>query len=177
VSTLWVQHAPSSAAIARRSLLAALGAAGLTGERAWDAALIASELVGNAVRHAAPLPSGQLAVHWSVDRDGYQISVTDGGTAGIGGNSAGGNSAGGNSAGGNSAGGTSVIGGSAGTNSTLAIAARHAGSRDLDGRGLQIVAELADSWGVAAEDGATTVWARTRTATRTPTRRPAAARG
>jgi anti-sigma regulatory factor (Ser/Thr protein kinase) len=112
-------------------VLAAFGDAGLTGERALDAALIASELVGNAVRHAAPLPSGQLAVRWSVDSDGYQISVTDGGAAGR-------------------------------------ISARRAGGQDVDGRGLRIVAELADSWGVAAEDGATTVWARTRMPARTP---------
>jgi anti-sigma regulatory factor (Ser/Thr protein kinase) len=125
---MWVRHASSSAALARRSVLAAFDAAGLTTEQALDAALIASELVGNAVRHAAPLPSGQLAVSWSVNSDGYQISVTDGGTPG-----------------------------------TTPIAARQAGSRDTAGRGLQIVAELSDDWGVAAQAGATTVWARTGT--------------
>ncbi|MDQ1741084.1 MAG: hypothetical protein QOE53_2736 [Pseudonocardiales bacterium] len=131
MSTLWVQHASSSAAVARRSVLAAFDAAGLPTEQALDAALIASELVANAVRHAAPLPSGQLAVSWSVDSDGYQISVTDGGVPGT---------------------------------TRPQISARQAGSRELAGRGLQIVAELSDDWGVAAEDGATTVWARTRNA-------------
>ncbi|MEO7259651.1 MAG: ATP-binding protein [Jatrophihabitantaceae bacterium] len=127
---MWVRHTASSAAVARRSVLAAFGNAGVDSERALDAALIASELVGNAVRHAAPLPSGQLAVSWLVDSDGYQISVTDGG-------------------------------GSEGSDSSAAdISARQAGSQDTSGRGLRIVAELADSWGVAAEDGATTVWAR-----------------
>jgi anti-sigma regulatory factor (Ser/Thr protein kinase) len=116
--------------VARRSVLAAFDAAGLTAEQALDAALIASELVGNAVRHAAPLPSGQLAVSWSRDPDGYRISVTDGGVPGTAGPQ---------------------------------ISARQAGSRDPGGRGLQIVAELSDDWGVAAEAGATTVWARTRT--------------
>ncbi|HEX8096084.1 ATP-binding protein [Jatrophihabitans sp.] len=130
MSTLWVRHAPSSAAVARRGVLAAFDAAGLTTEQALDAALIASELVGNAVRHAAPLPSGQLAVSWSVDSDGYQISVTDGGVPGT---------------------------------TRPAIAARHAGCQDADGRGLRIVAELCDDWGVAARAGATTVWARTST--------------
>jgi len=130
MSTLWLRHAPSSAAVARRSVLAAFDAAGLTSEQALDAALIASELVGNAVRHAAPLPSGQLAVSWSVDSDGYQISVTDGGVP---------------------------------ETSRPAISARQPGCRDTDGRGLQIVAELSDDWGVAARAGATTVWARTRT--------------
>lgn len=127
MSTLWVRHASSSAAVARRSVLAAFDAAGLTTEQALDAALIASELVGNAVRHAEPLPSGQLAVRWSMDSDGYQISVTDGGTPGC---------------------------------ARPQISARQAGRHDPDGRGLQIVAELSDDWGVAAEDGATTVWAR-----------------
>jgi anti-sigma regulatory factor (Ser/Thr protein kinase) len=127
VSTLFVRHAPSSAALARRRLLAAFGQAGVADEPAQDAALIVSELVGNAIRHAVPLPSGQLAVRWSVDRHGYSVSVTDGGAAAAG-----------------------------------RIAARPAGSHDETGRGLRIVAALADSWGVAAEDGSTTVWARTR---------------
>src|SRR4051794_33030561 len=81
MSTLWLRHAPGSAAVARRRVLAAFGAAGVAGEPAQDAALIVSELVGNAVRHAAPLPSGQLAVRWSVDRHGYSVSVTDGGAS------------------------------------------------------------------------------------------------
>jgi anti-sigma regulatory factor (Ser/Thr protein kinase) len=130
MSTLWVRHASSSAAVARRSVLEAFDAAGLTTEQALDAALIASELVGNAVRHAAPLPSGQLAVSWLVDSDGYEISVTDGGVPGA---------------------------------TRSAISARQAGGRDADGRGLRIVAELSDDWGVAAQAGATTVWARTGT--------------
>jgi anti-sigma regulatory factor (Ser/Thr protein kinase) len=134
VSTLWLGHTPSSAAVARRSVLAAFDDAGLTGEPALDAALIASELVGNAVRHATPLPSGQLAVGWVLDAEGYQISVTDGG-------------------------GTSDP-----DSLTGGVSARRAGARDTAGRGLRIVAELADSWGVATDDdGATTVWARAST--------------
>jgi len=128
VSTLWVEHAPSSVALARRSVLTAFDAAGLAGEPAHDAALIASELVGNAVRHATPLRSGRLALHWAVEPDGYSIAVTDGGRP--------------------------TGSGSDG------ISARQAGNRDVGGRGLRIVAELADSWGVAAEQGGTTVWAR-----------------
>jgi len=138
MSTLWVRHASSSAAVARRSVLAAFGAAGLPTEQALDAALIASELVGNAVRHAAPLPSGQLAVNWSVDPNGYQISVTDGGAA-------------------------AAAPGAAPAATRPEIAAREARSHDIDGRGLRIVAELCDDWGVSAQAGATTVWARART--------------
>jgi len=44
-----------------------------------DVALVASELLGNAVRHAASLPDGQLAVDWGVGELGVEISVTDGG--------------------------------------------------------------------------------------------------
>ncbi len=129
MSTLRLRHAASSAAVARRRMLADFEAAGVAEAPAQDAALIVSELVGNAVRHAAPLPDGRLAVRWSVDRHGYSVSVTDGGT---------------------------------GSQADDRIATRPATSYDPTGRGLRIVAALADSWGVADSDGATTVWARTR---------------
>ena len=153
MSTLWVRHASSSAAVARRSVLAAFDAAGLPTEQALDAALIASELVGNAVRHAAPLPSGQLAVNWSVDSDGYQISVTDGGAADAA------------TPGAADAAAPGATDADAATPAATRpeIAARQAGSHDIDGRGLRIVAELCDDWGVSAQAGATTVWARSRT--------------
>jgi anti-sigma regulatory factor (Ser/Thr protein kinase) len=80
VSTLWVRHAPSSAAVARRSVQAAFQQAGLSAEDGYNAALITSELVANAVRHARALPSGHLAIEWLLDDTGYLISVTDGGS-------------------------------------------------------------------------------------------------
>ncbi|MEO6503280.1 MAG: ATP-binding protein [Jatrophihabitantaceae bacterium] len=136
MSTLWVRHSAASAATARRGVLAAFDDAGVTGEPALDAALIASELVGNAVRHATPLASGQLAVSWVLDAEGYQISVTDGGPGGP----------------------------TAGSSAADRVSARQAGAQDTSGRGLRIVAELADSWGVAADDdGTVTVWARAAT--------------
>jgi two-component sensor histidine kinase len=46
-----------------------------------DVALVATELLGNAVRHAASLPDGRLAVDWGVGELGVEISVTDGGGA------------------------------------------------------------------------------------------------
>ncbi|MDQ2836102.1 MAG: ATP-binding protein [Actinomycetota bacterium] len=79
MSTLWVRHAPSSAAVARKGVQVAFQKAGLSADDAYDAALIASELVGNSVRHAAPLPSGHLAIEWTLDEHGYLLSVTDGG--------------------------------------------------------------------------------------------------
>ena len=44
-----------------------------------DVALVASELLGNALRHASSLPDGQLAIDWGLGDLGVEISVTDGG--------------------------------------------------------------------------------------------------
>jgi len=46
-----------------------------------DVALIATELLGNALRHARSLPDGQLAVDWGVGESGVEVAVTDGGGA------------------------------------------------------------------------------------------------
>jgi anti-sigma regulatory factor (Ser/Thr protein kinase) len=128
VATLWVRHAPSSAAVARRSVSAAFQKAGMNSDDAFDAALIASELVGNAVRHGQPLPSGHLAVEWALDHTGYTISVTDGGDC---------------------------------ANIAAKPGDRHnsASLHDTAGRGLMIVAALADRWGVQNTGGSTQVWA------------------
>ncbi|HEX4728309.1 MAG TPA: ATP-binding protein [Jatrophihabitans sp.] len=127
MATLLVRHTPSSAALARRSVQAALLDSGASDDDALDAALIVGELVGNAVRHAAPLPSGHLAVEWLVERDGYRISVTDGG-------------------------------------SQHRVSSRSAAAHETTGRGLAIVAALAQDWGVTSNAGSahTTVWARGR---------------
>jgi anti-sigma regulatory factor (Ser/Thr protein kinase) len=45
-----------------------------------EVALIASELLGNAVLHARALDDGQLAVAWGVGEHGVEIAVTDGGS-------------------------------------------------------------------------------------------------
>lgn len=81
MSTLWVRHAPTGVTTARTSVLAAFQDAGIAEDAAQDAALIASELVGNSVRHAAALPSGQLSLDWTCEPRGYLLSVTDGGAA------------------------------------------------------------------------------------------------
>jgi anti-sigma regulatory factor (Ser/Thr protein kinase) len=46
-----------------------------------DAALVLSELVGNAVRHARPLPGGAMRVEWSLHPDTVEVAVTDGGSS------------------------------------------------------------------------------------------------
>jgi anti-sigma regulatory factor (Ser/Thr protein kinase) len=79
VATLAVRHSPASAAIARRNVADALQRAGVGSDQAFDAALIASELVGNAVRHGRPLPSGEILLEWQVSGESYYIAVTDGG--------------------------------------------------------------------------------------------------
>ncbi len=89
-----------------------------------DAIAVAAELVGNAVRHAGPLPGGVVRVAWRLPRSGgVEIRVTDGGGA---------------------------------TPPTR----REAGSDSPDGRGLAIVAALADRWGVERDGLGQCVWAR-----------------
>lgn len=81
VPGLWVRHAASSAAVVRTSVQACLERAGVTQDDGYDVTLVASELISNAVRHAPSLPSGHIAVRWSVSADGCLICVTDGGCA------------------------------------------------------------------------------------------------
>jgi anti-sigma regulatory factor (Ser/Thr protein kinase) len=107
----------------RKSVSAVLVQAGADESVAFDASLIASELVGNAVRHAPALPSGHLVVNWDLTGTAYTISVTDGG--GI-----------------------------------RELSLPTSTVWDTSGRGLSIVAAIADSWGVTPGEGSTTVWAR-----------------
>lgn len=121
VATRWVQARPESAATIRHELAHELGAAGVSERLIEDATLVASELVGNAIRHADAL-AGQLVVTWERRADGITIRVTDGG-------------------------------------SRKYPRVRNAGPTDSHGRGLSIVAALADSWGVTPGPGTVTVWA------------------
>jgi anti-sigma regulatory factor (Ser/Thr protein kinase) len=75
-----VPHQPRGARVARHRLAAAL--AGLVShERCSDAMAVAAELVGNAVRHARPLPGGVVRVVWHLlAGGGLLIKVTDGGS-------------------------------------------------------------------------------------------------
>ena len=78
--TLRVPFAASSVAVARQKLKTWLLDRGVRREVVDDARVVISELVGNSVRHAQPLPDGDIVVAWSVDERGLQISVTDGGS-------------------------------------------------------------------------------------------------
>jgi serine/threonine-protein kinase RsbW len=74
-----VRHAPASAGEIRRQLGADLADAGVPKTVIADATLVASELVGNAVRYAAPLPGGVLEVSWAVETEFVRLRVSDGG--------------------------------------------------------------------------------------------------
>jgi anti-sigma regulatory factor (Ser/Thr protein kinase) len=76
-----VPHHAEGARLARHRLAASL--AGMMPAVALaDAVAVAAELVGNAVRHAAPLPGGVVRVAWRLLlTGGIEIRVTDGGAA------------------------------------------------------------------------------------------------
>ncbi|MBB6174296.1 anti-sigma regulatory factor (Ser/Thr protein kinase) [Nocardiopsis mwathae] len=123
-------HAPSSVSTARRRLCSDLHDAGFDSARVNDAALVLSELLSNALRHAAPLPEpfppDCVEASWGVGADSgdgwLEIAVTDGGAA------------------------------------TLPRVARPSRSA-LGGRGLEIVQHIAAKWGTEVDGGVTTVWA------------------
>ena len=127
-------YAPASVAGARQRLCGDLHAMKLCEDRVDDAALVLSELVSNALRHASPLPTpgnpeNSVGVSWRVEVDrgsrpgGWvEISVRDGGS------------------------------------STMPRVARPSVS-GLGGRGLSIVQTLSGRWGTEMDATTTTVWA------------------
>jgi two-component sensor histidine kinase len=60
-------------------LVSDLIAAGIGGTEVSDAALVVSELLSNALRHAAPLPGDKVRVGWRFDAGCLRVSVSDGG--------------------------------------------------------------------------------------------------
>lgn len=78
--TLRVPFAASSVSLARRELKSWMLGEGSSREHVEDARVVISELVGNAVRHAQPLPDGTLLVAWRATGEGLEVSVTDGGS-------------------------------------------------------------------------------------------------
>lgn len=125
---------PASVAVARQRLCGDLNAMRICEDRVDDAALVVSELVSNALRHASPLPTpdnpeGSVGIAWRVEVDhdpgstGWvEISVRDGGS------------------------------------STMPRVARPSVS-GLGGRGLGIVQTLSGRWGTEMDATTTTVWA------------------
>lgn len=76
---LELPFSPESAAVARRHLVDWLRQRNARDEARDDARLVLSELVGNSVRHARPLPDGMMQVSWRADPGTLDIAVTDGG--------------------------------------------------------------------------------------------------
>jgi anti-sigma regulatory factor (Ser/Thr protein kinase) len=72
-------YTPSSVAEARHRLVSDLAAAGIYEPVAGDAALVVTELLSNAIRHAAPLPGAQVRVTWTLDHDAVRVAVSDAG--------------------------------------------------------------------------------------------------
>lgn len=72
---------PSSVAVARGRIAADLRGAGLIGGTIADAALVLSELLSNAIRHAQPLPDDRVRVAWVVSPVTLEMLVSDGGGA------------------------------------------------------------------------------------------------
>lgn len=74
-----VPHESTGVRIARHTFADQLEAVGVPEEERDDAVLVISELVSNAVKHAAPLPSGEIRVRWRVHDDLLHVEITDGG--------------------------------------------------------------------------------------------------
>jgi anti-sigma regulatory factor (Ser/Thr protein kinase) len=61
-------------------LVADLRARAVDGPAVEEAALLVTELVGNAVRHAYPLADGRILVSWRTEAGRLYMRVTDGGS-------------------------------------------------------------------------------------------------
>lgn len=74
-----VPHAPRSAATVRHRLVDDLAQRQVPPAVVDDAALVITELVGNAVRHGVPLSDGGVRVTWEVGDRTVHLEVHDGG--------------------------------------------------------------------------------------------------
>jgi anti-sigma regulatory factor (Ser/Thr protein kinase) len=78
-SDLLLPFAASSVGVARGRLVSDLIEASVCGAAITDAALVLSELLSNALRHATPLPGSGLRVAWRLDAGSVRVQVSDGG--------------------------------------------------------------------------------------------------
>ncbi|HEY7045083.1 MAG TPA: ATP-binding protein [Nocardioidaceae bacterium] len=66
---------------ARTTITVALRRLGVSSQVIEDARIVVSELLGNALRHARPLPDGTLRVGLAVEDAAVRLYVVDGGSA------------------------------------------------------------------------------------------------
>ena len=78
---LEIPHERTGVGLARHTVADQLTAVGVRDETCDDALLVLSELVSNAVTHAAPLPNGRIAVGWTLLDDALHLEITDGGAS------------------------------------------------------------------------------------------------
>ena len=74
-----VPHEGQGVSLARHAFVSELMSFGVSDDVCQDAMLVISELVSNAVKHAAPLPGGEVQVRCSISEDFLHIEITDGG--------------------------------------------------------------------------------------------------
>ncbi len=72
--------APSAVRTARTSVTVALRRHGVTQHVVDDARIVVSELLGNALRHARPIPHAGLVLTLEVEPDSVRLAVSDGGS-------------------------------------------------------------------------------------------------
>ncbi|MDQ6851320.1 MAG: ATP-binding protein [Actinomycetota bacterium] len=77
MGAMLVRHQLTSAAIVRREIAADLDDRGFDPECIEDVALVASELVGNAVKHVTLPPDGNVDVTWNIAETHIMLAVSD----------------------------------------------------------------------------------------------------
>ncbi|MDQ1626844.1 MAG: hypothetical protein QOI54_588 [Actinomycetota bacterium] len=81
VTSVSVPHERHGVSVARHAFADELDAVGIPDDDRDDAMLVLSELVSNAIKHAAPLENGEVRVRWAFRDDCLHIEITDGGAA------------------------------------------------------------------------------------------------
>ena len=77
MGAMLVRHEPASASAVRREIALDLDLHGVDPDRIDEVALVASELIGNAVRHCDATERNELDVSWTVGTQDVVVSVED----------------------------------------------------------------------------------------------------
>lgn len=77
--TVRVPHSPASVPRTRKEIVRDLLGRDVPRQVVDEAEMVVAELLGNAVRHAGPLPDGTVRVQWQVKGGVVELDVTDGG--------------------------------------------------------------------------------------------------